>query len=140
MGDLTTCPSHCQPVVNPLSTRGLLYGCQVGIGFGTGAEFVTRTRPRLYTTEEQWNKQEELIKTIKSLGSNIHLLVTSRNIPKIGLLFKEDARLDIQATNVDITTFVADKLSQGDLADLINGHDSLYEAILTGVTKKANDM
>ncbi|PBK98339.1 hypothetical protein ARMGADRAFT_1130343 [Armillaria gallica] len=32
---------------------------------------------------------------IKSLGSNIHLLVTSRDISKIGLLFKKDARLDI---------------------------------------------
>ncbi len=90
--------------------------------------------------EEQWNKQEELIKTIKSLGGNIHLLVTSRDIPKIGLLFKEDARLDIRATNADITTFVADKLSQGDLANLITGHDNLREAILTGVAEKANGM
>ncbi|PBK81190.1 hypothetical protein ARMGADRAFT_948590 [Armillaria gallica] len=40
-------------------------------------------------------KPEELVKTIKSLSSNIHLLVTSRDIPKIGLLSKEDARLDI---------------------------------------------
>ncbi|PBK87744.1 hypothetical protein ARMGADRAFT_862203, partial [Armillaria gallica] len=86
------------------------------------------------------DKQEELINKMRSLGDNIHLLVTSREIPKIGRLFEEDARLDIQATDADITTFVADKLSRGDLANLINGCDDLGEVILTGVVEKASGM
>ncbi|KAK0435988.1 hypothetical protein EV421DRAFT_1146278 [Armillaria borealis] len=86
------------------------------------------------------DKQEELINTTRLLGDNIHLLVTLREITKIGRLFEEDVRLDIQATDADITMFVADKLSQGDLATLSNGHDNLCEAILTGVTEKAKGM
>ncbi|SJL10212.1 uncharacterized protein ARMOST_13596 [Armillaria ostoyae] len=86
------------------------------------------------------DQRKELVEKIRSLGDNIHLLVMSRDIPKIGLLFKEDARLDIQAVEADITMFVADKLSRGDLADLINGHDNLHEAILTGVAEKAGGM
>ncbi|SJL14313.1 uncharacterized protein ARMOST_17769 [Armillaria ostoyae] len=86
------------------------------------------------------NQRKELVEKIRSLGDNIHLLVTSRDIPKIGLLFKEDAKLDIRAVEADITTFVADKLSRGDLADLINGDDNLHQTIITGVAEKARGM
>ncbi len=86
------------------------------------------------------DQQKELIENIRLLGDNIHLLVTSREIPKIGRLFEEDGRLDIQATDADIITFVMDKLSRGDLADLINGHDDLHEVIFTGVVEKAKGM
>ncbi len=86
------------------------------------------------------DKRKELIEKIRSLGDNIHLLVTSRDIPKIGQLFKEDARLDIQAVEADIESFVIDKLSQGDLSDLINGDDNLHQTIITGVAKKARGM
>ncbi|KAK0479894.1 hypothetical protein EDD18DRAFT_1086255, partial [Armillaria luteobubalina] len=40
-------------------------------------------------------RREELIHAAKSLGDNIHFLVTSRDITTIGLLFEEDTRLDI---------------------------------------------
>ncbi|KAK0435972.1 hypothetical protein EV421DRAFT_1908255 [Armillaria borealis] len=86
------------------------------------------------------DKQEELIEKIRLLGDNIYLLVTSREIPKIGRLFEEDAKLDIRATDADIIMFILDKLSRGNLANLIDGHDNLYEAILTGVTEKAKGM
>ncbi len=85
------------------------------------------------------DKQEELINKIRSLGDNIHLLVTSREILRIGLLFKGDARLDIQAVEADIKMFVINKL-QGTIADLINGDDNLHQTILTGVAEKASGM
>ncbi len=90
--------------------------------------------------EEQMNKQEELINTIKSLGNNIHLLVTSRDITTIGLFFKADTRLDIQAANNDINLYIMSKLSGGHLSRLIKERDDLRQAILDGVTEKADGM
>ncbi|KAK0184075.1 hypothetical protein F5146DRAFT_1106156 [Armillaria mellea] len=90
--------------------------------------------------EEQMDKQEELIRTIKLLGDNIHLLVTSRDIVTIGSLFKADTRLDIQAANDDIHLYIISKLSSGRLARFIKGRDDLRQAILDGVTEKADGM
>ncbi|KAK0184064.1 hypothetical protein F5146DRAFT_939012 [Armillaria mellea] len=91
-------------------------------------------------SEEQMDKQEELIKTIKLLGNNIHLLVTSRDIVTIRSLFKADIRLDIQAANDDIHLYIISKLSGGHLARFIKRQDELQQEILNGVTEKANGM
>ncbi|SJL14282.1 uncharacterized protein ARMOST_17738 [Armillaria ostoyae] len=90
--------------------------------------------------QEQMNKQEELINITKLLGDNIHLLVTSRDITTIGLLFKADTRLDIRAAGDDISSYIMSKLSYGCLAHFIKGRDDLRQAILDGVTKKADGM
>lgn len=84
--------------------------------------------------------REELIDVIKSLGDNIHLLVTSRDITTIGSLFEEDTRLDIRATDEDINAYITNKLSRGRLARHIKGRDDLREVILTGVAEKAKGM
>ncbi|PBK85057.1 hypothetical protein ARMGADRAFT_1048105 [Armillaria gallica] len=84
--------------------------------------------------------QEELINTMRKLNSNIHLLVTSRDITTIGLVFKADTRLDIRADNKDISSYIMSKLSCGRLASLIKGRDDLRQAILDGVTEKADGM
>ncbi|PBK68288.1 hypothetical protein ARMSODRAFT_888041 [Armillaria solidipes] len=84
--------------------------------------------------------REELIDVIKSLGDNIHLLVTSRDLTTIGSLFEEDTRLDIRATDEDINAYIAIKLSRGRLSRHIRGRDDLREAILTGVAEKAKGM
>ncbi|PBK81229.1 hypothetical protein ARMGADRAFT_813254 [Armillaria gallica] len=86
------------------------------------------------------DKRKGLIKRISSLGDNIYLLVTSRQFSDIEQLFKKDTRLDILATDADIFTLVMDRLSRGNLANLVNGYDNLREAILTGVTEKAKGM
>ncbi len=90
--------------------------------------------------EEQMNKQEELIRITKSLGDNIHLLVTSRDITSIGSLFKADTKLNIQAAEDDINSYIMSKLSCGRLAEFIKGRDDLRQAILDGVTEKADGM
>ncbi|KAK0438156.1 uncharacterized protein EV420DRAFT_1316688 [Desarmillaria tabescens] len=84
--------------------------------------------------------RKELIDMIKSLGANIHLFVTSRDITTIGTLFEEDTRLDIRASDDDIRACIATKLSCGRLAGLIKGRDDLHQAILDGVTEKAAGM
>ncbi len=86
------------------------------------------------------DKQEELITTIKLLGDNIHLLVTSRDITWIGLLFKTDTKLNIQAAENDINLYIMSKLSYGRLAHFIKGQDDLRQVILDGVTEKADGM
>ncbi|PBK85136.1 hypothetical protein ARMGADRAFT_942500, partial [Armillaria gallica] len=68
------------------------------------------------------------------------LLVTSRDITTIGLLFKADIRLDIRASDNDINSYIMSKLSCGRLASLIKGRDDLQQAILDGVTEKADGM
>ncbi|KAK0430759.1 hypothetical protein EV421DRAFT_241470 [Armillaria borealis] len=84
--------------------------------------------------------REELINTIRKLNNNIHLLVTSRDITTISLLFKADSRLDIRAANNDINSYIMSKLSCGRLARLIKGRDDLRWEILNRVTKKADGM
>ncbi|KAK0219096.1 hypothetical protein IW262DRAFT_1079373 [Armillaria fumosa] len=84
--------------------------------------------------------REELIDVIKSLGDNIYLLVTSRDITTIGSLFEEDTRLDIRATDEDINAYITNKLSRGRLTRHIKGRADLHEVILTGVAKKAKGM
>ncbi|PBK60949.1 hypothetical protein ARMSODRAFT_1089955 [Armillaria solidipes] len=85
--------------------------------------------------------RRRLIDTLKSLaGDDIRLLVTSRDIATIELLFEIDTRLDIRAADEDINKFVMKRLSQDDLANLIRGRNDLHEEILTGVVKKADGM
>ncbi len=84
--------------------------------------------------------QERLTDAMRSLGNNVHLLVTSRDITTIGSLFKADTRLDIRAANTDINSYIMSKLSCGRLASLIKGRDDLRQAILNGVTEKADGM
>ncbi|KAK0216580.1 hypothetical protein EDD85DRAFT_436907 [Armillaria nabsnona] len=84
--------------------------------------------------------REELIETMKSLGDNTHLLVTSRDITTIGFLFEEDIWKDIRAADEDIKTYIMSKLSSGRLARHIKGRDDLRQEILAGVTEKADGM
>ncbi|KAK0472466.1 hypothetical protein IW261DRAFT_1570822 [Armillaria novae-zelandiae] len=84
--------------------------------------------------------REELLGLIKSLGPNIHLLVTSRDITTIGSLFQEDTRLNIRATDEDINTYIAAKLSRGRFSRHVRGRDDLREAILAGIAGKAKGM
>ncbi len=66
--------------------------------------------------------REELINMMRKFSNNIHLLVTSRDISTIGLLFKAlDTRLDIQAADDDIKSYITSMLSCGHLAHLIKG-------------------
>ena len=84
--------------------------------------------------------QERLIETMRSLCNNIHLLVMSRDITTIGLLFKADTRLDIRADDKDISLYIMSKLSYGRLASLIKRRDDLRQAILDRVIEKADGM
>ncbi|PBK81184.1 hypothetical protein ARMGADRAFT_1146484, partial [Armillaria gallica] len=90
--------------------------------------------------EEQMNKQEELIRITKSLGDNIHLLVMSRDIISIELLFKADTKLNTRAAEDDINLYIMSKLSCGCLSEFIKERDDLQQAILDEVTEKADGM
>ncbi|KAK0451232.1 uncharacterized protein EV420DRAFT_1621879 [Desarmillaria tabescens] len=70
---------------------------------------------------DNYGGREELIDMIQSLGGNIHLLVTSRDIATIGTLFEEDTRFDIRAADKDIDAYIANKLARGRLARHIRG-------------------
>ncbi|SJL14339.1 uncharacterized protein ARMOST_17795 [Armillaria ostoyae] len=81
-----------------------------------------------------------LINTMRSLGDNIHLLVTSRYIGTVTSLFEKDIRLDIQAADDDIKSYIKSRLSCGRLSRHIKGQGDLHKAILTGVAEKARGM
>ncbi|KAK0477564.1 hypothetical protein IW261DRAFT_1338430 [Armillaria novae-zelandiae] len=79
----------------------------------------------------------------KSLGDNLHLLVTSRDIgTTIGSLFEGDIRLDVLATDGDISLYIDSRLdSSRRLRRHINeGDNRLRSDIHTGVTTKADGM
>ncbi len=77
---------------------------------------------------------------MRKFNTNIHLLVTLRDISTIGLLFEADTRLDIRAAVDDINLYIMSRLSCGRLARLTKGRDDLQQAILDGVTEKADGM
>ena len=54
-----------------------------------------------------------LLKALRSLGSNVSLLVTSRDLTELALHFCDTKRLDIRATNEDVQRYIEDRISRG---------------------------
>ncbi|KAK0184070.1 hypothetical protein F5146DRAFT_330709 [Armillaria mellea] len=89
------------------------------------------------------NDQGELIKTLKLLANNIHLLVTSRPVSPVTALESlvgEHTELAIRAADNDVALYVKSKIYRGYLANIIGNDDSLRDKIVTGVMEKADGM
>ncbi|KAK0445032.1 uncharacterized protein EV420DRAFT_1648548 [Desarmillaria tabescens] len=87
---------------------------------------------------EDWR---QLIDALKSLGSNVRLLVTSTNLGVIRELFKEDVELCIRGEDDDIRKFIASKLEvEGQLSRHLEGYDDLRNKVLVGIVKNAHGL
>lgn len=76
---------------------------------------------------------------IRGLLPKVMPLVTSRNVPSIETIFRDDTRLDIRAQDQDIRKFIK---SQKDLRDelvaLLEGHDDVRSDITQRLLEKTN--
>lgn len=63
---------------------------------------------------------------IRSLLPKMWLLVTSRNVPSIETIFRNDTRHDVRAQDQDIRNFIESQMDlRDDLVALLEGHDDV---------------
>jgi Cdc6-like AAA superfamily ATPase len=85
--------------------------------------------------------QQELVEQLRALPSNVHILVTSRDLPTISDMFQEDERLDIVADEGDMRACITRRISKsGTLNRLINKPPSLNQEVADSVIEKAHGM
>ncbi|KAF7505418.1 hypothetical protein GJ744_000964 [Endocarpon pusillum] len=78
---------------------------------------------------------------VRSLLPHIQLMVTSRRIPCIESMFKEDTQLEIRAHDEDIRTFIESHIQlQKELVDVLEGHDDVQSVIVSRLLEKTNGM
>lgn len=78
---------------------------------------------------------------IRGLLPKVRLLVTSRNVPSIETMFRNDTRLDIRAQDQDIRKFIESQMDLRDeLVALLEGHDDVRFDLTQRVLEKTNGM
>lgn len=78
---------------------------------------------------------------IRGLLPKVRLLVTSRNMPSIENMFRNDTRLDIRAQDEDIRKFIESQMDHRDeLVASLEGHDDVRSDITLRVLEKTNGM
>jgi len=83
----------------------------------------------------------ELITKLTGTVHNIRLLYTSRQIDDIAGILKKLTRIEIQATDEDLRTYVLEQVeSKDDLADFCQDDSTLQENIVQAVVSKAQGM
>ncbi len=72
---------------------------------------------------------------------DIRILVTSRDLPYIERCFASSQRLEIRASEVDIRSYVQDRIEEEvELADFINEDDTLHERIVGTLVQRSCGM
>lgn len=83
----------------------------------------------------------ELIQTIKDLGNNIHLLITSRTSTNFESWFEDAARIDIAAQDQDVRLFLKTKIpEQSRLAKHVRADPKLQDDIVRNIAESARGM
>ncbi|KAK0216574.1 hypothetical protein EDD85DRAFT_436563 [Armillaria nabsnona] len=91
--------------------------------------------------DEFVGRQEQLISALKSLGSRVRLLVTSRNDTAIQRIFQDDEELRIRADDGDIRKLIMSRLDDDDdLRIFLTDRNDLCQNILTRVVERAQGM
>lgn len=85
--------------------------------------------------------RKHFLAEIRGLLPKISLMVTSRNMPSIEIMFRHDTRLEIRAQDQDVRKFISSQMEQRDgLVDLLDGHDEVRSRIVETVLGKTNGM
>ena len=83
----------------------------------------------------------ELITELAGSVNNLRLLFTSRQIDDIARILKKSTRIEIQATDEDLRTYVREQVeSKYDLADFCPDNSTLQDNIVQAVVSKAQGM
>lgn len=85
--------------------------------------------------------QEYLITELQSLARTVHLMVTSRPLPLIKLLFRHATHLEVHATDDDVRNYIGDRiLRERRLALHVNKNRSLQERIVSKMIANVKGM
>ncbi|KAK4224314.1 ankyrin repeat-containing domain protein [Podospora fimiseda] len=83
----------------------------------------------------------QLVEQLMALPSNVHLLVTSRDLPNIQELFSNNLRLEIQASLQAIEGYLAERVDAStNLRRHIKRKPDLRERIIRSITQNAEGM
>ena len=90
---------------------------------------------------EQDQTRKSFLAQVRALPPKARLMVTSRNVPVIERMFKNDMCIEIRAQDQDIMTFINSQMEQQDeFADLLEDHEEVRSDITATVLDKANGM
>jgi hypothetical protein len=90
---------------------------------------------------ERNQTRTDLVRSLRSLGTNVLLMVTSRDIPAIEREFQKDVRMDIRAHDEDVKFFIEAHIARDDqMHELLEDEGSLRHDIVHCVREKANGM
>ncbi|KAL8800854.1 MAG: hypothetical protein Q9182_004874 [Xanthomendoza sp. 2 TL-2023] len=82
-----------------------------------------------------------LLSKLHALPASTKLMVTSRDLPSIANLFKDDLRLDVRAREEDIKLFIESQMEQRrELNDLLENRDDLRSMIVKTIVETSNGM
>lgn len=82
-----------------------------------------------------------LLSALRSFGSTVSLLVTSRNLASIEADFRGTKRLDIHAIDEDIRRYIEGRIPREPrLAKHVDGHQPLQEQIVKNITESVRGM
>lgn len=82
-----------------------------------------------------------LLVETRGLLPKVSLMVTSRDMPSIEIMFKHDTRLEIRAQDQDVRKFINSQMDQRDeLIDLLEGHRDVRSSIIATVLEKTSGM
>ena len=85
--------------------------------------------------------RRHLLAEVRGLLPKIRLMVTSRPLPSIKSMFKDDNHLEIRAQEQDVRDFIELQMDQQlELASLLEGHDDVRSIITATVLDRTNGM
>lgn len=85
--------------------------------------------------------REELLPVLKSLASNINLLVTSRELASIAREFQQNKQLNIRANDQDVRMYIEGRIPRVRFLKIHVNHDSaLQEDIVKAITGNVDGM
>jgi hypothetical protein len=85
--------------------------------------------------------QRDLVTDLGSLGSNVNLLVTSRPLPLIQLLFQQAKYLDIYANDDDVRKYIKGRIPREHrLSRIVGTNEALKESIVDKIASNIEGM
>lgn len=83
----------------------------------------------------------DLCRQLQDLPDNVHLLITSRDIPELGELIKPSAKLEIRADDNDIKSYLEDRIARPSrLQENIRSEPKLQTLVIETICKQAQGM
>ncbi|KAL9036456.1 MAG: hypothetical protein Q9180_004290, partial [Flavoplaca navasiana] len=91
--------------------------------------------------ESSEQNRNTLLKQTKALSGNIRLLVTTRHVDDIVNRFRNCPRIEIRATDADLTKYISSRVStENRLGRILRDHPPLENQLCKRVTAKADGM